>query len=116
MKLTIYRLDYKNPSDTKSYRPLPNLESVNDITDVNEVKDIYAYFATKEEAETYKALFPKSYAARTGRISGMPHYQFYVAFHFNTFWGNKTTGDVNETAIKRRDKVINKIKSLNLIL
>jgi len=36
----------------------------------------------------------------------------YVGFNFNTFWGNKTTGDVNETAIKLRDKVINKIKSL----
>ena len=42
----------------------------------------------------------------------MPDYEFYVSFQFNTFWGNKTTGDVNETAIKRRDKVINKIKTL----
>ena len=29
-----------------------------------------------------------------------------------SFWNNKTTGDVNETAIKRRDKVVNKIKTL----
>jgi hypothetical protein len=110
MKLTIYRLDYKNPSDINSYRPLPNLESVNDITDVNEVKSISAYFSTKEEAEKYKALFPKYYNPRLGRISGMTGYDYYVGFDFNTFWGNKTTGDVNETAIKRRDKVIAKIK------
>ena len=112
MKIVIYRLDYKNPTPVNGYYALPNLNNINDITDVNEVKSIYAYFKTKEEAETYKAIFPKSYNARLGRISGMPDYEFYVSFYFNTFWGNKTTGDVNETAIKRRDKVINKIKTL----
>ena len=66
---------------------------------------------TKEEAEAYKDKFPKSYKAHLGRISGMPGYESFVIFDFNTFWNNKTTGDVNETAIKRRDKVINKIKS-----
>jgi hypothetical protein len=110
MKLVIYRLDYKNPTPSNGYYPLPNLTNINDITDVNQVKSIYAYFTTKEEAETYKALFPKSYNPRLGRISGMPGYEFLVSFQFNTFWGNKTTGDVNETAIKRRDKVIAKIK------
>ena len=113
MKLVIYRLDYKNPTPIGGYYSLPNLNNINDITDVNEVKSISAYFKTKEEAEAYKALFPKSYAARTGRISGMPDYDFYVSFQFNTFWNNKTTGDVNETAIKRRDKVIDKIKSFS---
>lgn len=112
MKLSIYRLDYKNPTEINGYYALPNLTDINDITDVNEVKAISAYFTTKEEAETYKAKFPKSYKAHTGRISGMPGYEFYVSFYFNTFWGNKTIGDVNETAIKRRDKVIAKIKSL----
>jgi hypothetical protein len=111
MKLIIYRLDYKNPSPVGGYYSLPQLTNINDITDVNEVNKIAIYFQTKEEAEAYKALFPKSYTARLGRISGMPDYYFYVGFDFNTFWGNKTTGDVNETAIKRRDKVINKIKS-----
>jgi hypothetical protein len=111
MKLIIYRLDYKNPSPVGGYYSLPQLTNINDITDVNEVNKIAIYFQTKEEAEAYKALFPKSYTARLGRISGMPNYYFYVGFDFNTFWGNKTTGDVNETAIKRRDKVINKIKS-----
>lgn len=112
MKLIIYRLDYKNPTESGGYYSLPQLFDTNDITDVNEVKSIYAYFTTKEEAEVYKAKFPKSYAARLGRISGMPDYYFFVSFDFNTFWNNKTTGDVNETAIKRRVKVINKIKSL----
>ena len=112
MKLIIYRLDYKNPTESGGYYSLPQLFDINDITDVNEVRGIYAYFTTKEEAEVYKALFPKSYAARLGRISGMPGYSFFVSFDFNTFWNNKTTGDVNETAIKRRVKVINKVKSL----
>ena len=113
MKLAIHRLDYKNPTEVNGYYPLPQLANINDITDVNEVRGIYAYFATKEEVETYKAIFPKSYAARLGRISGMPDHNFYVSFDFNTFWNNKTTGDVNETAIKRRDKVIAKIKSFS---
>ena len=111
MKLVITRLDYKNPTPTGGCFFLPQLFDVNDITDVNEVNKISAYFTTKEEAEAYKDKFPKSYSARLGRISGMPGYDFYVGFDFNTFWNNKTTGDVNETAIKRRDKVINKIKS-----
>ena len=112
MKLHIHRLDYKNPTESNGYYPLPQLNNINDIGDVNEVRGIYAYFATKEEAEAYKAIFPKSYNPRLGRISGMPDYNFYVSFDFNTFWNNKTTGDVNETAIKRRLKVINKIKSV----
>ena len=112
MKLHIHRLDYKNPTESNGYYPLPQLNNINDIGDVNEVKGIYAYFATKEEAEDYRAIFPKSYNPHLGRISGMPDYNFYVSFDFNTFWNNKTTGDVNETAIKRRLKVINKIKSV----
>jgi len=33
-------------------------------------------------------------------------------FEFNTFWSNNSTGDKNETAIKRGDKLIAKIKLL----
>ena len=113
MKLLVYRLDYKNPTDRNSYYPLPQLTSVNDITDVNEVNNITAYFKTKEEAEDFKALFPKSYNARVNGLSGdKDGYIFIVRFEFNTFWSNGSTGNKNETAIKRRDKVINKIKSL----
>jgi hypothetical protein len=113
MKLLVYRLDYKNPTDRNSYYPLPQLTSVNDIQDVNEVNNITAYFKTKEEAEDFKALFPKSYNARLGGLSGdKDGYIFIVRFEFNTFWSNNSTGNKNETAIKRRDKVINKIKSL----
>ncbi len=113
MKLLVHRLDYKNPTDRNSYYPLPLLTSINDITDANEVKSITAYFKTKEEAESFKALFPKSYNARLGGLSGdKDGYIFIVRFEFNTFWSNGSTGDVNETAIKRRDKVIAKIKQL----
>ena len=112
MKLLVHRLDYKNPTDTNGYYPLPLLSSVNDIVDTNEVRSITAYFENKEEAETFKAKFPKSYNARSGGISGGDNFKFYVRFDFNTFWSNNSTGDKNETAIKRRDKVINKIKSI----
>lgn len=112
MKLLVHRLDYKNPTDRNGYYSLPLLTSVNDITDANEVRTITAYFETKEEAEAYKAKFPKSYNARSGGISGDANYNFYVRFEFNTFWSNNSTGDKNETAIKRRDKVIAKIKQL----
>jgi len=113
MKLLVHRLDYKNPTDTNGYYPLPLLSSVNDITDTNEVNHITAYFKTKEEAEAFKAKFPKSYNARSGGLSGGDEvYIFIVRFDFNTFWSNNSTGDKNETAIKRRDKVIAKIKSL----
>ena len=112
MKLLVHRLDYKNPTDTSGYYALPLLTSVNDITDANEVRTITAYFETKEEAEAYKAKFPKSYNARSGGISGGDNYKFYVRFEFNTLWSNNSTGDKNETAIKRRDKVIAKIKQL----
>ena len=112
MKLLVYRLDYKNPTDRNGYYPLPQLTSVDDIQDVNEVKNITAFFKTKEEAESYKAKFPKSYNARVNSLSGDKEgYIFIVRFEFNTFWSNNSTGDKNETAQKRRDKVINKIKS-----
>jgi hypothetical protein len=113
MKLLVNRLDYKNPTDRNSYYPLPGLTSVNDITDVNEVNSISAYFKTKEEAESFKVKFPKSYNARVTGLSGDKEgYIFIVKFEFNTFWSNGSTGDKNETAFKRRDKVITKIKSL----
>ncbi len=113
MKLIVYRLDYKNPTDRNSYYPLPQLTSVNDIGDVNEVKSITALFKSGEEAEDFKSKFPKSYNARVNRLSGdKDGYTFIVTFEFNTFWSNNITGEVNETAQKRRDKVIAKIKSL----
>ena len=113
MKLIVRRLDYKNPTDRNGYYPLPQLTSVNDITDVNEVNSITAYFKTKKEAEDFKVLFPKSYKARISGLSGSKEgYIFIVIFEFNTFWFNGSTGDKNETAQKRRDKVIAKIKSL----
>ena len=111
MKLTINRLDYKNPSDINSYKFLPSLSNVNDIVDVNEVNGITALFLTRDEAQTFLTKFPKSYKGRLGTIS-TEGYKYHVSFNFNTFWGNKTTGDKNETTIKTRVKVINKIKSL----
>jgi hypothetical protein len=107
MKLDINRLDYKNPSDINSYKSLPSLSDINDITDCNEVRSISAYFITEDEAQTFLSKFPKSYK---GRLSKGIRYS--VSFDFNTFWTNDNTGDKNESAQKRRVKVINKIKSL----
>ena len=70
-------------------------------------------FNTKEEAESFKVKFPKSYNARVNGLSGDKEgYIFIVRFEFNTFWSNGSTGDKNETAFKRRDKVVAKIKPL----
>lgn len=107
MKLTINRLDYKNPSVINSYKSLPSLTNINDVTDSNEVNSITVYFQTKDESETFLSKFPKSYNGRLGK--GI---EYHVSFNFNTFWTNDNTGDKNESAQKRRDKVITKIKSL----
>ena len=75
--------------------------------DSNEVNNITVYFQTKDESETFLSKFPKSYNGRLGK--GI---EYHVSFNFNTFWTNDNTGDKNESAQKRRDKVITKIKSL----
>lgn len=119
--LIIHRLDYKNPTPTGGLRYLPSVNSFNQILDLNEISSIqFGMFYTKEEQIAAKAMFPKSY--KPGNIHGYMNKEngdldfnkewYSVYFEFNTFWMDKTTGEINESAIARRDKIIKKIKSL----
>lgn len=113
----ITRLDYKS-IDNGGCNMLPTLTDVNDITDVNEVNRITLHFSTKESAELTCSMFPKSYGGKVRNCSGsykqFSGNWFIVSFHFNTVFTNDVTGDLNESAIAKRNKVINKLKSIEL--
>lgn len=115
--LEINRLDYLNKIG-KDYNSLPQLTNVNEIVDVNEVNTIVLYFELKEDALSFHSLFPKSYNARTGRTMGFQnekgeyYSKYHVSFEFNTFFMSDVTGSSNETAFKRRNKVIEKLKQI----
>ena len=74
-------------------------------------------FSSEEEANNFAALFPKSYKAGIWEKYGeMPDetvdfstIYYGVCFSFNVFHTNDTTGAVNEAAVARRTKVINKV-------
>jgi hypothetical protein len=115
--LEITRYDYVNLIN--GYPTLlPVVTDIND-TKVEEVNIINYYFETKEEANIFSSKFPKSYLAKVNRIGGYnfetnESYNYYrVNFYFNVFFTNESTGEINESSIKRRAKVIAKIKELN---
>ena len=114
--LQILRSDFANLVNGYPTK-LPMVTDINE-TEVEEVREISYYFETIDEAKLFSANFPKSYFAKVGRVSGYDHnvgqgYEFfYCKFEFNIFYTNGTTGDVNESAILRRSKVIAKIKKL----
>lgn len=120
--LQITRLDYKNRVNERGGCAfLTPLSSFSELEDINEVRSIcFGNFYNLEEFEAAKAMFPKSYKAEM--IQGYDHKEngevdfgskfMQIYFVFNTFWLDKTTGNVNEAAAKRREKVIAKIKSL----
>ncbi len=103
-----------------TYNALPSLKSLNDITDINSVDSICVYFETNEQAVQFSTNFPKSYKASIFETYEWiinenkygSEYSFCVYFSFNTFHTNKTTGLVNESAVKRRLKVIKKLESI----
>ncbi len=122
-QISIVRLDIHNrPDNGRGYNYLPNISSLDDITDVNEIRSIsLGKFYSKTEVEALRNSFPKSYKAsystgwdqKEGSESGNcdfenPYYSVY--FRFNTFFMDGTTGSSNETAAQRRLKVIDKIK------
>lgn len=115
--LEITRHDYVNLINGYP-TPLSVVTDIND-TKVEEVREIRFYFESIEEANIFAGKFPKSYLAKVNRIGGYDFeanvsYVYYsVNFHFNIFYTNESTGDVNESAIKRRANVIAKIKELN---
>ena len=119
--LKITRVDYQNEVTNGGLYSLPSLNDLHQITDVNEVHLIEISFDTHEDAIAFASKFPKSYKAKVNKIwhSGTyekgefnPFHTFSVSFHFNTFFHNNVTGSVNETAVKNREKVIAKLKTL----
>lgn len=111
MKLKIVRLDYKNPANA-AFKPLPTASSFDGI-DINEIRAIrIGCFSTIEEAELMLSKFPKSYKGYICISFSDTVGNYSVRFEFNTFWTNSKTGSSNESAIKRREKVIAKIKTI----
>jgi len=119
--LNISRLDYKNPHSGGGFSLLPTVSSFEDVDDMKEIRSIsFGKFLTIEEFETAKSLFPKSYNVK--RLRGYdqadeggidfkkPYFQLY--FSFEQHWTNKTTGEKNEAAEIRLQRVINKIKQI----
>jgi|ERR1044072_3115221 hypothetical protein len=120
MNLVITRLDYKNRQPHEGFAYLPPANSFDGI-DINEIKAIMiGPFLVKAERDLFAAHFPKSYKAKhpqgfANKPNGKINFEvrtYYVYFEFDTFWPNKVTGEKNETAMKRRGKVIEKLKSL----
>lgn len=119
--LRVSRLDYKNFTGN-GYHSLPLLKSLDDITDINEVSSITIEFDNENDSIEFANKFPKSYKASISKVwnsgefinGGYPnqYYTYHVVFYFNTFFMNGNTGNVNETAVKTRIKVINKLNSI----
>lgn len=109
-QIDIFRLDYKNPTSLGGLPCIPTMHSIADVMDHNEISSIYIYCNTKErQAEIFK-LFPAFLKARQIATCSKTLPAFAVYMKFNTFWLNGTTGDKNETAIKRRNRAIEIIK------
>lgn len=120
MKLTITRLDYKNQIGKGGISYLPIVHSFDGI-DITEIKSIrIGPFLVEAERDELAAKFPKSYKVikpngHADNPDGKINFDvrtYYVYFEFDVFWPNKVTGEKNESAIKRREKVIAKIKTL----
>jgi hypothetical protein len=109
VKINIYRLDYLNPSSIGGFKGLSTLNNLSEVNDVQEVKGLHIY---GEGFQNIINAMPKSYKFKISDISiqGVSFAAAYV--EFNTFFTDGTTGDVNEAAYQRRDKVIKKLKSL----
>ena len=116
--LKISRLDYKNRTERKGLYQLNPLTDLREITDVNEVSCITIEFNTYEQAIEFQSKFPKSYKAKIAIIghydsaTKQGHSTYDVYFRFDTFWSNATTGEINETAVKNRVKVIKKLTEI----
>lgn len=119
LKLTIFRLDYKNRKRCE-INSLPSVCSFEGV-DINEIKAIrVGPFLSEADRDLFINSFPKSYKARrssgfgskpNGKIDFSVRY-YSVLFEFDTFWMDKVTGEKNEAAVKRREKVIAKLKNL----
>jgi hypothetical protein len=117
-EMNITRIDYKNPVEghTGAYRSLPSLSSLDGLSDINEVRTISIYFDTIEDAQMFADRFPKSMKVKAylqKYHAGFPNNaRPCVHSHFNTFWTDKTTGSVNETAVKNRNRFFKELKEV----
>lgn len=94
---------------------LETLNSLEDITDINEVRMIIIKFGPNAQlAKDTLSLFPKNCKGYICNVRELNQpLTHHIKFFFNTFNMNKKTGEINETAVNNRIKVINKIKELS---
>jgi hypothetical protein len=110
VKLLITLWDLNNPMGIPQ-----SVTHTSQITNMDEVRSIMI------EGEGFEDIvnnMPKSWKFRLmngHRMMNGKHEVFHHGFcKFDTFHSNKTTGDKNEAAIKRRINVINKLASIGL--
>ena len=115
LQLTIVRVDYKNLNEQGFAPMLPRLTHTSQITDIDELTHIVI------RGESTKAIceaMPKSWKVKVhyGNFYENGQHETHLVgdVQFDTFTPNKVTGDKNESAIKRRIKVIEHLASLGL--
>ena len=109
IEMKISRVDIINKRDI-GYFTLPSLNNTADINDVNEIDKI----SILGNIDQLFDKMPKSHNWKKGTMINGQNAQSFMSIEFNTFWMNDSTGNTNESAIKRRIKVIQKLKSLGL--
>lgn len=116
--IQIFRLDYKNPSEHGGLPVLPNLTSIEDLTDENEVHYIDIYFDTFEDATAFASQYPKWLKMKPRTCSyyflsgDEPKTVYSVGATFRTFWMNNATGEKNESALRLRNAWIKILREL----
>lgn len=115
MKITIFRIDYKNSTATE-FQYLKTLYDIKDVTDINEIKIINLGFATISEANDFILRFPKYLNLEIkrlyARIDGEYPALICISIQFDTFPPNKVTDNKYKSAIKRRLKFIEILKKI----
>lgn len=131
-ELSICLLDTVNAPTNGGYYLKPQVKNIEEAFDINEVESIDLYFNTIEEANEVVKKFPKYTKAEAYEKSGSwlkekapalsqidwqtDDYIYgrrpVVSVKFNTFFLNETTGKINESAVKARNKFVEILKSL----
>jgi hypothetical protein len=109
--IKIDRLDYKTTTQNGGFFMLPSLNHTTQIDDINEIRTI---MIEGEGFEDIVNAMPKSYKWRIANVSDGLTIKKVAYVGFNSFWSNETTGAKNESAIKRRIKIIEKLSKLGL--
>lgn len=107
------RANFTTISTSMSAKPF----DFNEIGNVNPnvIDRIQLITETLEEAEKIASTFPKYTKAEASTLVccvSRPEENVYgISFHFNCF-PNEVTGEVNESVVKRRNKIIEIIKTI----